>query len=283
MGYVHACMGWSHTHAHACPATCRLQAKWHAWCAYDAAAPGEGLSAALKVLKEKYERMSQPARFVRDVIARATAVAPEECGANMFSDKPRSGRPPLGSKIPLKKRYDCIKALVQGYMHQGKPRAYNTGGGLYECAKAAELMRDYNMKPKQLLKALMDLDGGLVVRIQVVKRALTLQNRVARLRCARERLRQLSRNPLWHNRCFMLDASHKFKSGLLQVKSKVITHKEQDLSKARATDDRITWGGSKQKVHWLTCVNPLGGASPLILLPGTTLEKGKAIKVCDYI
>lgn len=220
------------------------------------------------------------ARMVRRVVANMQDTAAHVPGVHPLQPKTRSGRPKLIDKIGRDNIQHLIEVLKAGHMVGEERRAYAVGKGLSLCSEAAHIMDVHGLSPASLLRVLKQADSGIIVRRQVCLRRFTAENLASRKDVAEWRLATLAVKPNWHDRVFMLDTSHKFMSQLLQVSSKVITHKANNLAATPVTDARISW--RKIRVVWLTAVNSKGGGSPLVFCPGTTSLEGEADSVSFY-
>lgn len=250
---------------------CRLDARTDAYEWYLASRADtheEKITEVTKRLRDKYPDFTKPRDIVRSAVNNGQDRHAHRADVHPQAPKPKAGRPTLMSIIGELIILDVIKEIKKGYEVDGEVRAYGTGERLRECVEAAAVMDNHDLTPQALIRVLKQADADIICRSQITVRAFTDATMVLRLAEAQQRQANLTADPNWHNKCFMLDTSHKFMSQLLGLTERVITHKSNNLARSPKVDKRNTW--RKVKVVWLTVINPLGGVCQLVFCPGTT-------------
>jgi hypothetical protein len=190
-------------------------------------------------------------------------------------DKPRSGRPPLESRVSDSDIRKCVDALKAGVRVGKQRKAFRLGRGLLDCSVFRDTAEKYQFSWEQLLLVLTRAEPKLIKSVEVTKltwRPATIRQRK---QVAALRLQQLAKDPTEYKRIFILDSSHKWHSQLLELRVAVVTHKDNDLSAYSVDDPRLgdTNCYKSCRYDWLIMTNPAGGVSPLYWVRGTVGEK----------
>lgn len=227
------------------------------------------VSHAVATLKQRWPTLMNKAnhrRFVNRALVKYEELAATD--SNPYGVRKRSGRPKLCDKVQGTVTLEQVcNELIQGVEVEGQVRPYACGKGLWQSPAAAAVMRANRWKPSQLWRALKQSGAKLEVVAEKIRRKLSEELKLHRLRVCEERLVNIRKRL---ERTIHLDeCSFHFNSLIASSKkTRVVREKGSTLGDTPYMDPRYKHN-DKTSFHVCTAVAGTGDCLLCVFTTGT--------------
>lgn len=170
------------------------------------------------------------------------------------------GRP---VKLPVEAAQRAVELLWDGHVVEGKKRYFRSiAQAVALKPELKAITKKYDIKPATLLRHMKDVEGDVRLRLEVVKRCLTDDNKAQRLKSSK----QLMLWPLERlRRTFWIDAATIY---IVPKSQRVYAPPDAHMVE---TDDRMPNHSSQlQKLRFYVCINAILGPVAIKFITGTT-------------